>query len=177
MHAIIQQDKEAFTTLVNRHVDGLYAYAFRLAQSSQLAEDLVQDAWLIVWERASRYKPGRVQFKTWIHKILHNKFIDVLRRKKPDYDTEYVETQVIDGRAFTDRATRERFNHYDSSLLKLPHNQRAALLLVHVQNFNQKQVSIIMGLSVRAVESLLARGKRTLQKADQSFQGDLHDRA
>lgn len=175
MYAITQQDKEAFTALVNCHVDGSYAYAFRLAQSSQLAEDLVQDIWLVVWQRARQYKPGRVQFEIWLHKILYNKFIDVVRRKKPDYDTHYVENQPADDNAYADRVIRERFNRYNSALRDLPHNQRAALLLVHIQNFNQKQVAIILGMSVRAVESLLARGRRTLQKADQSFQGELHD--
>ena len=60
MKAIAQRDSAAYSTLANRHVDRLYRYALRLAGDGATAEDLVQDAWVTVWEKPQSYKPGKV---------------------------------------------------------------------------------------------------------------------
>lgn len=177
MQAIANYDQKAFTELVTRHLDSLFAYALRLSGSTQQAEDLVQDTWLTVWQKAFQYQPGKVRPTTWLHKVLHNRYIDMVRKKTPIYvgqpvsDSPYTTEESAN---FEDDAELQlRFATYTKALQTLPEAQRAALLLAHVQGFSNKEVATILGVSVRAVESLQARARRTLQNADTAIGRDL----
>ena len=76
MSAVQRQDKSAFASLMARHLDSLYGYAIRLTQEPSNAEDLVQETWLRVWANANKYRQGKVAFSTWLHRVLHNLFVD-----------------------------------------------------------------------------------------------------
>ena len=58
MSAVQRQDKDAFASLMARHLDSLYGYALRLTQEPNNAEDLVQETWLRAWANAKKYKQG-----------------------------------------------------------------------------------------------------------------------
>ncbi|MEC9155156.1 MAG: sigma factor [Pseudomonadota bacterium] len=64
MSAVQRQDKDAFASLMARHLDSLYGYALRLTQEPSNAEDLVQETWLRVWANAKKYKQDTVAFST-----------------------------------------------------------------------------------------------------------------
>ena len=158
MKAIAQRDSAAYNTLANRHVDRLYRYALRLSGDGATAEDLVQDAWVTVWEKPQSYKPGKVKFVTWLHRVLYNRFVDQLRRDRIEYTDQ---TDKLD-RAETTEFSDTRMQAFNQALTRLPEQQKAALLLSHMQGFSNPEVAHIMGLTVRAVESLQARARKSL---------------
>ena len=84
MAAIRNGDEEAFEHLMGRHVDALFRYALRLSGSPVLADDLTQETWLTVWEKTHRYKPKKAKLRTWLYSVLHNKFIDTIRKNRFD---------------------------------------------------------------------------------------------
>ncbi|NKC00757.1 MAG: sigma-70 family RNA polymerase sigma factor [Pseudomonadales bacterium] len=161
MRAVQRGDEHAFAQLVGRHVDALYNYATRLTGSRSFADDLVQETWLVVWTKASTYRSSASALTTWLHRILYNKFVDALRKNK--FETEQLTPDNMPESATlvpdSDMAwLNTRLNH-------LPESQRAAILLAHAQGFGNKDIAQIMRTSVRAVESLLARARRTLRSA------------
>ena len=160
-------DQEAFAVLVHRHVDALYRYALRLTQLSSSAEDLVQDTWLAAWANAGRYKPRKAKVTTWLHTILHNKFIDTQRKK----ETQNVQQDKLDMAQESNGAALDAPYLNDAHLMtinqllnKLPVNQRSAIVLSHLQGFSNREVANIMGISVRALESLLVRARAALKQ-------------
>ena len=175
MHAVARGDHGAFRALVARHLDPLHSYALRLTGSKSLAEDLLQDIWLTVWQKAERYKPRRGSLSTWLHSLLHNRFVDQQRKRQPHYDTDVVEW-ALDSHA-TDQAGLhvEEAKRLQTALQRLPVNQKAALLLAHSQGFSNPEVAGILGQSVRAVESLQARGRRRLKQELANLSSD-HER-
>lgn len=173
MQAVAIKDRSAFTQLVERHVDRLFNYAYRLSSSRDFAEDLVQDTWLLVWEKATRYSAGRASFTTWLFRVLHNRYIDLVRRQRPLREADLSQTQ-LEGLQQTasevddqdaELAKTRRFERYYQALYKLPPDQRAALLLAQVQGFSNAEIGSILSTSVRAVESQQARGRRALRAA------------
>jgi len=164
MQAIGNGDESAMAILIGRHIDALYRYASRLTSSPASAEDLVQDTWLAVWQKASSFKPTQAKLTTWLHRVLYNKYVDQVRKDKlltfkPDSETEAVNPQTdadIDGR-------RAQI-WLDTKLSELPSTQRSAVVLAYGQGFGNKDIARIMGISVRAVESLLARARRSLKQ-------------
>ncbi len=153
----------AFETLLNRHVDALYSYALRLGHSTTLADDLVQETWLKLWEKAHTFKPGKVRTSTWLHRILHNKFIDKGRKHTELLNNEAALSVHATTTPQSEYSASSTVDELNRTLAKLPQNQRAALLLTHAQGFSNKEVATILGVGTRAVESLLARARLTLR--------------
>lgn len=164
MLAVRKGDASAFEVLMGRHIDALYRYALRLSFSPVRAEDLVQDTWLAVWEKAPSFKPAKAQFRTWVFRILYNRFVDSLRRTR--HETLVPEVpEKPDANLAQNYADEEQRAWLYSKVSTLPEQQRAALLLELAQGFGNKDIAEIMGLSVRAVESLLARARKSLKDA------------
>lgn len=159
MHAISQGDQAAFEHLLERHVDPLFRYALRLCGSQQTAEDLVQETWLTVWAKARQFKPRKARVTTWMHRILYNKFIDHCRKADRAGAIEPIPAPSLTSPEIPPDA---RWLHHQ--LMALPEPQRAAIVLAHAQGFNNKDIAHILGSTVRAVESLLARARRTLRQ-------------
>ena len=165
MLAIRNGDEDAFEVLMGRHVDALYRYALRLSNSPALADDLTQDTWLTVWEKTSSFKPKKASLKTWLFRVLHNKFIDVVRKNKVEDHDAAIETSL---KAESEELVKLAENQQAQEALfrdisELPEQQRAAILLAHAQGFGNREVAQILGTTVRATESLLSRARRTLK--------------
>ena len=170
MAKVQQGDQAAFAQLVHRHVDALYSYALRLSRSPANAEDLVQESWLSAWTHATSFDPAKAKLTTWLHRILHNRFIDGTRKKVEVSDAEAIDAALAGGSLGDSIALEERLAALNQMIDQLPSEQRAALALRHFQGFGNKDISHILGISVRAVESLLARARRTLRGQEQKIQ-------
>lgn len=172
MLAIRHGDENAFATLMGRHVDALYRYALRLSDSHALADDLTQETWLTVWEKTSRFKPRKAAFKTWLFRILYNKFIDAVRKTRVEDLTDPPEQESVD---LAQTAEHQRAAaHLFRDISQLPSEQRAAILLAYAQGFGNQDIARILSTSVRATESLLSRARRTLKEAHEK-RNNTHD--
>ncbi len=162
--AIAGGDRSAFESLVRLHLDTIHAYLFRLAGSRADAEDLAQETFLRVWQKAGNYQPGRVRVTTWLHTIAHRLAIDSFRKKRELPAAEGLEMHDPQADPATRQAAAEQQRLLDVALRGLPERQRAAVLLCQVQGFSNAQAAEILGVNVRALESLLARGRRALRE-------------
>lgn len=160
-------DQRAFAALVERHADAIHGYVFRMTGSRADAEDFTQETFLRLWRKAGSYQPGRAKVSTWLHTIAHNLTVDALRRPRAATGAAAEDFDVAaDGSGpFETHAARETLERLERALAALPAQQRAALLLCQVQGFSNAEVGDILGSSVRAVESLLARARRALREA------------
>ena len=173
MQAIGKGDHGAFATLVRRHIDALYNYAFRLSNSATTAEDLVQETWLTVWRKPKSYNAKRAKLNTWLFSILHNKFVDQVRRQKTQrlakdietsHEQPHIQQLVDDTNPEQTVFDQQSLTNTRALIERLPIAQRAALTLNYAQGMGNKEIAQVMGQSVRAVESLLARARRTLRE-------------
>ena len=158
-------DRDAYGILVRRHVDPLYNYAFRLCRVSADAEDLVQETLLKAWTSASSFNPRKAKLTTWLHRILRNRFIDTTRKGRIEVAEEVRLEDVTEGFHDTSADANYAGATLDQLIGRLPETQRSALLLSHAQGFSNQQIAHILGVSVRAAESLLARARGNLRHA------------
>jgi RNA polymerase sigma-70 factor (ECF subfamily) len=156
-------DRAAAARLIARHAPKLLAVARRMLGSEAEAEDAVQDVFLKLWTHAGRWQPGRAKFETWLYRVALNACYDRLRRRKSAPLEEAV--QVPDDSPGADLVMDQAVltQAVEGALAALPERQRAVLLLCHFQGCSNGRAAEIMGLSVEAVESLLARGRRGLK--------------
>jgi len=156
-------DRAAAQLLMARHLPKMLALARRMLSDTAEADDAVQDAFMQLWTHAARWEPGRAKFGTWLYRVTLNKCYDRLRRRP---------TAPLDAAAeLPDPAPGPEANlqnsaisaQIEAALTALPERQRAAIQLCHYQGCGNIEAAEILGISVEALESLLARGRRTLR--------------
>jgi RNA polymerase sigma-70 factor (ECF subfamily) len=159
-------DARAAEALVRRHLPRMVALARRMLNDAAEAEDVAQDVFIRVWREAPRWKPGAAKFETWMHRVALNLCYDRLRRRREQPDAE-AGLNVADGAplASEEWLARQRAAKVQAALAALPERQRAALALVHFQELSNIAAAEMLEVSVEALESLLARGRRALKAA------------
>jgi len=156
-------DRAAAQALMVRHLPTMLALARRMLSGQAEAEDCVQEAFLKAWIHAGRWQPGNAKFETWLYRVTLNQCYDRLR-KKPVEPLEAA-VDVPDGADGPDRGLEVAAleAEVNAALQELPERQRAAIALCHYQERGNIEAADILGISVEALESLLARGRRTLR--------------
>jgi RNA polymerase sigma-70 factor (ECF subfamily) len=79
VRAVADGSEEALAALYDRHVDGIHAVALRLTGDRQLAEEVVQETFLALWNRAELFEPATGSLATWLRAIARNRTVDRIR--------------------------------------------------------------------------------------------------
>ncbi|HVO04677.1 MAG TPA: RNA polymerase sigma factor [Candidatus Cybelea sp.] len=157
-------DRQAYRLLVDRHVDRAFGLARRVLGNKSDAEDVVQDAFLKVWQRAGQWQPGRAQFSTWLYRVVVNRCLD-LKRKPITAALDNVAEQSDDRPdAYEDIVARQRQARIAAAVAALPERQRTAIALSYTAGLSNAAAAASMEISVKAFESLLVRAKRELRE-------------
>ncbi|MEZ5465338.1 MAG: RNA polymerase sigma factor [Lysobacteraceae bacterium] len=161
--AIGNGDAAAAARLVDRHARRLQAFAWRMLGDREEAEDVVQESFLRLWKHARRWKPGAARFSTWLFQVAANLCRDRLRRRR-GHDADAIERLADDAPSTGEQLQQdERDDEVRRAIRALPDRQREALLLSHYDGMGNPEAAAVMGISVEAVESLLARARRKLR--------------
>ncbi len=163
-------DRLAASTLVARHTDKVMGLCYRMLGARDLAEDAAQETFLRVWKSAATWRAKGAKFETWLYRVAMNICLDQLRRRKR---VGGVETPLEaapdpeDGALPADAVLEEREEAamIKNAIAALPARQRQAIVLCHYQELSNIDSAVVMGISVDAMESLLARGRRALKQA------------
>lgn len=156
-------DRRAFDIIVLRHGRFALRVAMRLIPHPPTAEDVVQEAMLRAWAQAAQFDTSRARFTTWLYRIVVNLCIDHRRRVQPDPMPENFDPPDPAASAEESIETQERQTRLVQALRELPARQRAAMTLVYDEGLSGAEAGRIMGLSAKAVERLLARGRAYLR--------------
>lgn len=161
---------DAFGVLVRRHTERFYRLAYRYLQNKEAAEDIVQDAFLKLWEDPARWQPERnVKFTTWFYRIVVNLCLDWQKKKRPlELDEE---AELADDReALEEAAIRaQEQKRLEKEIAALPERQRMALNLCFDEGLSNQEAADVMGLSLKALQSLIMRAKTTLKERMKAY--------
>ena len=165
MQKIACGDNRAFERLVQRHLPRSVRMAARITGSAAEAEDAVQEAFIRVWKHAAEWESpdaAGALFSTWFYRIVLNLCIDH-KRKRTFTPLEEI-SEPDDGRddAETGLQRDELSNRIRGAVAGLPDRQRAAFVLCFYEERSNKEAAAILGVSVKALESLLVRARKTL---------------
>lgn len=165
-------DPAAVRALVARKLPRLLALAGRMLGDRAEAEDVAQETFVRAWKQARDWRPGAAKFDTWLHRVALNLCYDRLRRRR-EIATEDPPEQRYEGPA-PDRGLQaaEVGTRVAAAMRALPDRQREAIALCHYQELTNIEAAALMGVSVEALESLLARGRRALRAALSDMVGD-----
>lgn len=180
-------DKGALGLLYDRYAGSLLALLLRIIGDRAVAEDLLQEVFLRVWQRASTYQPGRGRPTTWIFGIAHNLAIDEVRRQRrrplamESQDAESRETLL---RAIpaaepdpADQAwVQLQRAQISAALSHLPDAQRAIIELSYFEGYTQSQIAARLDEPLGTVKTRLRLGMQKLREhlRRQGLTGELY---
>ena len=168
-------DAEAARELTDRMLPRALSVATRVLGDRAEAEDVAQEAMLRLWRIAPDWQTGQAKVSTWLYRVTMNLCIDLQRKRRggtvalddapdPADDAPSAAEQLV---------AKARSDALQDALAQLPDRQRQAVVLRHLEELANPEIAEILGVSVEAVESLVARGKRGLTAALQQRRDDL----
>lgn len=164
MQAYQRGDADAFECLYHRHKDGLYAFLYRHCQRHAVVEELAQDTWLAVVNRAETYSP-EASFKTWLYRIAHNRMVDFWRRRDNSHAPLEAESQPLaTARSPVEEDLTRRLM---AAIEALPAEQRDAVLLQE-QGFTLRDIA---GITLAAEETIKSRLRYARKQLRQQLGG------
>ena len=166
MQLVAKGDQRAFQRLMQRHLAKTVRLAARMLGNSDAADDAAQEAFIRVWKNAQKFESpdaAGAKFTTWLYRIVLNIVIDEKRKRKNVSIDDVVEPEDERDSALERMEKHERNVAFQKSIQALPHNQKWAIALCFFEDCSNKQAAEVMGLSVKAVESLLVRARKTLK--------------
>ena len=170
-------DREAFTTLFNRHKVPVMTFIYHYVHSIERAEDLFQETFIRLWRSRRRYDGSR-PFRPWLYSIAANLCRDEARRMR--YRRALSLDAVKEGRTPSERipsplptpaeraATKESAGNLRAALASLPRNSRVALILHQFQGLKYREIGEVLGIPIGTVKSRIHSAVEQLRKILQS---------
>jgi len=158
-------DSHAFEQLVIRHTPMVHAIAWRMLGDATEAEDVVQETFVKLWVNARGWTPAGGGLGGWLRRISTNACLDRLRR--PRFVSDEALPERADEAPPADMALdgERRRAAVAASIQALPDRQRAAIVLTYYEGVPNAEAASILGIGVKALESLLVRARQALTQA------------
>jgi RNA polymerase sigma-70 factor (ECF subfamily) len=173
MRRVAARDKAAFAELYDRFSGPLYATALRIVRDAGEAQDIVQDAFVTVWDKAPTFDLGRGTAFSWVVTLVRNRAIDRVRSRRrraellaesaPDdlgYDEKPPAASGSEVAAAGDDARVVR-----AAVATLPAEQRTALELAFFGGMTQEQIAEKLREPLGTVKARIRRGLLKLRDA------------
>ena len=161
-------DRAAAAAFIKCHQQSLYAYILRLSGRPEVAEDIVQEAFVRALTHLDRFDT-RFRFSTWIFTIAKRLYVNASQRHKPTYNSDIVgAARSNTGSPVTPAADDEQAGSLrdalQEALLGLPEDQREVVVLFHQLDWPIATIAQHMDMPEGTVKSHLHRGRRRLRE-------------
>ena len=163
---IARYRQEALAEAYRRHAGAVYGLARRLLQVENLAEEVVQEVFLRLWNQPDRYDPARGSLRSFLLAHTHGRAVDLLRSEGARRQREEREARVTAEGGYDldhevwDMATAERVR---SALSNLPQGERAAIELAYFGGLTYREAAGRLGEPEGTVKSRIRTGLKRLR--------------
>jgi RNA polymerase sigma-70 factor (ECF subfamily) len=185
VHEVVGGSQAALAAIYDRHVDAVYATASRLTADRQVAEEVVQETFLALWNRAELFDARMGSLAAWLHTIARNRTVDRLRAagRRPNLvplssatgndegDAAALDRIVLSGTVLGgatvdlgpegELAATELRQVLRDALAELPESERTAIELAYREELTQTEIAERLGWPLGTVKT---RTRRALQR-------------
>jgi RNA polymerase sigma-70 factor (ECF subfamily) len=168
MQLVRRGDTSAFEVVYERHATAAFSLAYRMTGTRNLAEDVVQEAFLSLWRSGARYDRTRGSVRTWVLGIVHNRAIDALRRSMV-HDRRRASDEGIDERLDSgertdvEAARRDEAREVRTALRTLPPEQSRVIELAYFGGFSQSEIASMLETPIGTVKGRMRLGLQKMR--------------
>lgn len=189
VRAVVDGSQPALAEIYDRHVDAVHATASRLTSDRQVAEEVVQETFLALWNRAELFDPHAGSLAAWLHTIARNRTVDRLRAagRRPnlvplssatgaeEQDAAALDRLVLSGTVLGgatvdlgpegELAATELRQVLRDALADLPESERTAIVLAYREELTQTEIAERLGWPLGTVKTRTRRALLRLREA------------
>jgi RNA polymerase sigma-70 factor, ECF subfamily len=189
VRAVADGSQDALAVLYDRHADGIFAAAVRLSGDRGVAEEVVQETFLALWNRAELFDPNTAALGSWLHAIGRNRTVDRLRAagRRPNLVSitspagdDQLEGDVLDRLARTGGgvvggghsaqdpedavAAVELRGTLRAAIAQMPEPERLVILLAYQEELSQSEIAVRLGWPLGTVKTRTRRALGRLRE-------------
>ncbi|MBL0939116.1 MAG: RNA polymerase sigma factor [Gemmatimonadaceae bacterium] len=155
-------DRRAFERVYRAHVDRVFALCVRMLGDRVLAEEVVQDVFVRVWQKLPGFR-GESAFSTWLHRVAVNV---ILSRRKTSgiHNARHADDDALDDAAGRHEAVGDRMD-LEGAIAGLPKGARMVFVLHDVQGFTHEEIGDQLGITPGGSKAQLHRARMLLRTA------------
>lgn len=160
---VLAGDSQAFKYFLQTYKHMAYSVAISIVKQEHLAEEVVQDAFLICYQTLAKFR-SKSKFSTWLYRIVVNCSYTALRKIKIQTDVFEVHKHevVFDFCSFENLVKQEREQLIQESLLKISSNEALALRLFYLEELSLLEIREITGWTETNIKTILHRGRKNM---------------
>ena len=160
------KDTRALSSLYDSYSGALYGVIIRMCKDEAKAQDLLQETFLQIWQRADQYDPNKGRFYTWAYRIARNKTLNFLRNSRDLIQNE--DLSVYEDKE--QEETPEAVSQLSGALKQLEAHHQQALELVYFQGLTHREAHEAMDVPLGTFKSYV---RQALNKLRESYQQPL----
>lgn len=164
--ALKDGSEPAFAALYDLHVKAIYAYTIRILKSPMLAEDVVQEVFIKLWESATKLDPN-LPLRAYLFTLARNQSLNIIRKASRDYwITDEIAQSAFavqeDGLAFAQRKQTQVILH--EAIAGLPPQRKKIYELCRVDGYSYKQAAEKLGIKDSTINSQMVKALRSIKQ-------------
>lgn len=156
-------DHRAFALLVDKYTSYLFTIVFRIVNNEEESKDLVQDTFIIAWQKLKSFDAGKAKFSTWLYTIATRLAIDVLRKRRMQVElTDAVLPVQAEGvhRQLSNSEVGDLINQATQHLSEM---QKVVFVLRDIEGMEVDEVSEITGWSAKQIKDNLFVARKKIR--------------
>ena len=168
-HAIKKGDQHAFKTFFNKHNKEIFRFLISRGVDAHVAEELVQKAFVIIWEKRSDIDPEK-SLRAYLFQTAYTRMLNQIRNQKKFMDGELPDKQTGDKTPDKILENEQLKHAIDRAVKKLPEKRRMVFEFCYLKDFTYKDTAEVMDISVKTVENHMALALKELRQYLKTFQ-------
>lgn len=161
---VLTRDAAALELLYQRHGRAVYSLAFYILRDGAVAEELTQEIFLTVWNKAEQFQPQRARFRTWLLSITRNRAIDQLRQRRRHIQADVSLDDATSAEEYAPASEPIDSQRELHLLLRhLPPEQQQVLQLCYFEGYTHEEIAARLGLPLGTVKSRILLGLKKLR--------------
>jgi RNA polymerase sigma-70 factor (ECF subfamily) len=165
LRQVLARDPNALKLLYERHGSAVYALAHYILREPAVAEELTQEIFLTVWNKAEQYRPEYARFRTWLLSITRHRAIDQLRqrRRRIRSDLSLDDAAIAEEHSpASEPIDAQRELHL--LLRHLPPEQRRAIELCYFEGYTHEEIAAQLKIPLGTLKSRILLGVKKLRE-------------
>ena len=164
-HALIEQlknnDERALSLLYDKHSGAIYSVILKMIRDEGKAQNILQDTFMTVWDKAESYDSEKGRFYTWIYRIAKNKTLNVLRKSDPFIQTDdfSVHTNKEDAISID-----PEYLELNGAVTQLEEHHKKAIELVYFKGLTHREAHIEMDVPLGTFKSYIRQALKHLRE-------------
>ncbi|MFE8697628.1 RNA polymerase sigma factor [Cytobacillus sp. FJAT-53684] len=173
---VLAGNKQAYANIINKYKNQLYATILRMTKNPQDAQDLVQEAFIKVYNQLGKFDRNG-SFSSWMYRVAINHCMDEFRKKRYQMkQVEVNEEKVINpNHPEVIFLKKEKSRQLERLIATLPEDERMIILLRYVNELSYDEISELIEIPLSQVRNKLHRAKKKMRDTVKREGGYFHE--